>query len=147
MTAALVVLAAVAALVLAVRWRLRWRLPAAEYGAYMASAAWSRRKRRWRRALRFVACPWRRWCRVCWSRDVQLHHASYRHLGAERHRELVPLCRFHHQEVTAMHRVPGVTVEAATKRYLAQTRVRVLTGLPVGVCALVVLACGSVLRG
>lgn len=30
-----------------------------------------------------------------------------------------------------MHRVPGVSVEAATRRYLGQLRVRALAGFPV----------------
>lgn len=117
----------------AVRWRLRWRIPAAEYGAYMQSAAWSRRKRRWKRALRFVFFFWRRWCRHCWSRKVQLHHRTYKRLGHELHWDLVPLCREAHEVVTAMHRRPGVSVEVATAQFLAQTRVRVLDIAPAAV--------------
>lgn len=139
----MVLVATVAALVLLLgawwRWRRDWRIPASEYAAYISSAAWSRRKRRWKRQ-HFL--PWSRLCRVCWSPNVQAHHKTYRRLGHELGRDLVPLCERHHREVTAMHHQPGVSVEAATKRYLSRPRVRLLTAapaLPVVLAAAVVL--------
>jgi hypothetical protein len=128
MLAVLAVLVVAAAVAAWWRWRLDWRIPREQYAAYIASAAWARRKRRWKRE---TVLPWRRWCRVCWSRDVQMHHATYRRLGHELHRDLIPLCRIHHEVVTAMHHQPGVSVERATRAYLRRPRVRLLGVAPV----------------
>lgn len=141
MTAMEVVLALVI-LVATVRWRLGWRIPRDHYEAYMQSAAWSRRKRRWRAGWfgwRRLA-PWTRWCRVCWGRSVQAHHGSYVRLGHELWFDLKPLCALHHHEVTVMHQGRGaMSVERATATYLGRWRVRALSCAP-SLVALVAIA-------
>lgn len=130
---ALAVVALLLLLGAGVRWRLGWRIPREQYEAYMQSAAWSRRKRRWRVGWfgwRRLA-PWTRWCRVCWAHTVQAHHGSYARLGHELWFDLKPLCRLHHHEVTLMHQGRGaMSVERATATYLGRWRVRALSFAP-----------------
>jgi len=73
-----------------------------EYGGYMASRAWYARRRRWLIEHRQAAgsdpvcgvcgAPWRL------SHD-DLHHRSYRRLGHEDRRDLVPMCRACHDRL------------------------------------------------
>jgi 5-methylcytosine-specific restriction endonuclease McrA len=69
----------------------------------MASPQWFRRRERWLQEYRARegADPV---CVVCgceWTlRSGDLHHRSYRRLGLEDWRDLMPLCRTHHH---AMH--------------------------------------------
>ena len=82
--------------------RLRRRVA---YRDYMASPAWSARRRRW--ALTWTARhggpPSCLVCGARWrlNRD-DLHHRSYARLGREADRDLIALCRRCHQVV---HRV------------------------------------------
>jgi len=63
------------------------------YADYIWSAEWAEVKRRYR------ASKLPQKCVVCGSSHVDLHHRSYRRLGAERLNDLVPLCREHHMIV------------------------------------------------
>ena len=78
----------------------------AAYGVYMASPEWFRLRERWLaeyRAGREGADPV---CVVCgceWTlRSGDLHHRSYRRLGREDWRDLMPLCRPHHHAMHAL---------------------------------------------
>ena len=74
----------------------------AVYGTWMASDAWQQRRRRWAdtwasahgQPPTCAACggPWS----ICHG---DLHHRSYRHLGAEHHNDLVALCRSCHHRL------------------------------------------------
>lgn len=65
----------------------------ASYAAYLRSDAWAATKARYR------ASRMPQTCRICDSTPVDLHHRSYRRLGAEYLRDLVPLCRAHHNDL------------------------------------------------
>ena len=93
------------------------------YGGYMSSPAWYRRRRQWLAEFRKLAGedPVCKVCGEAWklSHD-DLHHRSYRRLGHEDFRDLVPMCRachsrlhvlldrnpewrhFHHEQATDM---------------------------------------------
>lgn len=85
--------------------RTRRRVAAgAAYARWMGSPAWWARRRAWARQERQRAGRAR--CAMCgapWDPDRgDLHHLSYEHLGAERHEELMAMCRGCHE---AVHRV------------------------------------------
>src|SRR6478609_1164226 len=76
------------------RWSLRGR-----YSDYVQSKAWTRRRKWWFREHR------RRTgdepvCVVC-APHVDLHHLDYAHLGQEAYRDLIALCRVHHDRIHA----------------------------------------------
>ncbi len=114
------------------RARFRYR---AKYANYMGSAAWFRRRERWVReyAQKFgadspIVCAG---CGREWCLDDDLHHCSYRRLGAERFEDLWPMCRschdgihqimdssrsfkklsFEQRSVTALQRLRALTVK------------------------------------
>lgn len=65
------------------------------YAKYMASAKWAERRRVWivaeeQRTGAEVVCA------ICGGPWEDLHHMDYERLGAERHSDLVALCREHH---------------------------------------------------
>lgn len=84
-------------------------LPATEYRRYMESEEWEATKAWWRRHRG----PKRRRCQVCHDRHYDLHHRTYDRLGDERLRDLVPLCRRHHQ---AVHRLERVLMRGGMRR-------------------------------
>lgn len=73
----------------------------ARYAAWMCSPGWWARRRRWVReeTVRLGTIL----CAVCdrpWSETAgDLHHLSYEHLGAERHEDLIAVCRSCHEDL------------------------------------------------
>lgn len=63
------------------------------YAVYIRSAVWTEVKRRYR------ASKLPQNCVVCGNHHVDLHHKTYKRLGAEWLTDLVPLCRIHHKRV------------------------------------------------
>ena len=117
--------------------RARGALAPSQYRAYVDGPAWVARKRWWRdhRSAR------RRRCQVCRSTHYDLHHRTYVRLGRERLRDLVPLCRRHHERLHRFQRARGWTVERASRWYLGAARARraALPGLLVVALVLVLL--------
>jgi len=82
------------------RWSAGRLLRRDQYAAYIESQDWYTRRVLWyadhlcltRSEPACAVCrrPWR-------LRDDDLHHASYERLGHEAHRDLIPMCREHHQ--------------------------------------------------
>jgi 5-methylcytosine-specific restriction endonuclease McrA len=73
------------------------------YAAYLASAAWQARRRRWLRDQRRRGID--PVCVVCgtpWTLDDDLHHTVYTNLGQERDADLLPMDRGCHE---ALHRI------------------------------------------
>lgn len=60
------------------------------YRDYIRSAAWAEKRAAYRRSNLPQGCY------VCGARKVDLHHKTYKRLGAERLTDLLPLCREHH---------------------------------------------------
>ena len=87
------------------RWSRRRVQRREQYGGYMDSPAWFRRRERWLQefAARATAAK-SRVCVVCgakWTlRHGDLHHRTYARLGAETWQDLVPMCRDHHDALT-----------------------------------------------
>jgi len=88
----------------------------AGYRRYIRSPAWNEVK------VRYRASKLPQVCRVCGVKRVDLHHRTYSHLGQERLRDLVPLCREHHRELHALQRKLRVDVASATTAYLKGAR-------------------------
>ncbi len=85
----------------------RARIDSAQYNLYIASDEWADRR------VTYFA-KYRRACRVCGNPNVDLHHLTYRRLGMEQDRDLMPLCQRHHQEVHAKHKRYGGSLARAT---------------------------------
>jgi len=69
------------------------------YRDYIQSAAWEVRKKQY-------YSKYAKACHICGDTDqVELNHIKYGNYGHERDRDLVPLCRTHHQ---ALHDLIGV---------------------------------------
>jgi hypothetical protein len=101
----------------------------------MNSLAWFRRRERWLHEFTAAHDGTEPACVVCdavWRlRDGDLHHRSYARLGAEAWKDLIPMCREHHNELHALlehnpawRRLPR---EQATDLIVAQLRSRTLT--------------------
>jgi hypothetical protein len=54
-------------------------------------------------------------CLVCFDPNVDLHHRTYKRLGAERLNDLVPLCRLHHEQAHELERTGSVSLWDAAK--------------------------------
>lgn len=74
---------------------------------YWESDHWQRVKARFAAQTDIPKC-----CHVCGKRFYQLHHRSYKRLGAEWMTDLVPLCALHHEAAhdLLLARTPGVTL-------------------------------------
>lgn len=81
------------------------------YAAWMSSPEWRARRRAWLTSwrARHQGDPCCAVCGQSWGRyGLDLHHRSYRHLGAERDDELLALCRDCHDHVhLLLERAPG----------------------------------------
>jgi hypothetical protein len=62
---------------------------AAEYKAYLASATWQDRRGQVMRRANGI-------CEICGEKALDVHHVSYRNLGAELPEDLVAVCRCCH---------------------------------------------------
>lgn len=67
-----------------------------------------------------------------------LHHRTYVRLGCERLRDLVPLCRRHHEALHAYQRARHMTVERGSRWYLWAARARHLV-VPAALAVAVIL--------
>ena len=88
----------------------------ARYVNYMRSATWASRKRA------YYARHGRR-CRACGTtRNIELHHLSYRHLCHEPDRDLMALCKRHHDWTGWAH---GAGFSNRTAAYMVVIATRV----------------------
>lgn len=73
------------------------------YEEYINSSEWQTVRKRYRQSK----LPWE--CAVCGvAVNLHLHHRTYKRLGRERLTDLIPLCKFHHEET---HRVAKTGVQ------------------------------------
>lgn len=63
------------------------------YADYLKSEHWKEFKNAYRKCTRMQVCAV---CRAPW---VELHHRRYKNLGREEFKDVIPLCRLHHQAV------------------------------------------------
>lgn len=92
------------------------RIPRADYMAYINSAKWEAKKQKYR------ASKLPQTCLVCNSQRVDLHHRTYKRLGAEWLNDLIPLCRTHHDECHAFIAISGMRIWGGTRHYLRSKR-------------------------
>lgn len=91
----------------------------ARYARYMASGRWFARRDRW--VAEETDTAGAVVCAVCGDPWDDLHHMTYARMGSERHDDLVPLCREHHD---ALHRAyeagkwRGMQYEGVMRRLL-----------------------------
>lgn len=95
-------------------------IPPSGYRAYMESPEWVARKAWWRSHRSSN----QRRCRACGDHLYDLHHRRYVRLGCERLRDLVPLCRRHHNALHSLQHRYAWTVERASWCFLAAARFR-----------------------
>lgn len=89
------------------------------YAAYIRSSAWRSVKKRYRESR----LPQK--CLVCGDTQFDLHHRTYKNLGAERLMDLVPLCRKHHEAVHSLQKQnPRLDLWKATKVVIKKSRRR-----------------------
>ena len=62
------------------------------YNEYLASDHWQALKERYRASQRPQKCL------CCGSEKYELHHTTYERLGREWLKDLIPLCRQHHED-------------------------------------------------
>ena len=103
-----------------------------QYGGYMDSVAWFRRRERWVREFTAANDGQEPVCIVCgckWTlRHGDLHHRTYARLGGEAWQDLIPMCREHHDALHAlMERNPAwrrLRREQATDLIVAYLRTK-----------------------
>lgn len=115
-----------------------------EYRDYMASAAWTARKKLWDA----MATPRQRRCQArSWRCKGPKHHHHRRYWrygesilwGKERHRDIVSLCERHHDALHAYGRRHHMSTRRASRHYLWAARARRYL-LPPAVAIALVLA-------
>jgi hypothetical protein len=89
---------------------------AAHYQVYLDSPAWSAKRREYK------ASGLPQTCLVCGDHRVDLHHLTYKRVGAERLTDLAPLCRVHHYGAHEHHRATGLSLYSATQQYIKLER-------------------------
>lgn len=73
-----------------------------KYSEYIKSNFWTQRKREYYKTHK-------KECSVCkTTKNINLHHTSYRHVGFEKDNELLPLCDMHHEKY---HNLFGVGLD------------------------------------
>jgi hypothetical protein len=77
----------------------------ASYDDYLLGEHWQRFKSEYARS----AMP--QGCMACGNRTRDLHHVTYKRLGAERLKDVLPLCRVHHEQVHRLLKDAGKFVE------------------------------------
>lgn len=94
------------------------------YAAYLRSPEWDAVKWRYR-SSRFAQSRFAQCCAVCGSKDFELHHRDYKHVGGqERLYELIPLCRQHHDLTHAIDDQITQAVKSGRKRPLSRQKSR-----------------------
>jgi len=79
------------------------------YEKYIKSSAWLKRKKKWFK-------KYGKWCRICDSKKVHLHHRTYDNFTQEKDEDLVALCEFCHTLVHQYHEESGLDLKEATDR-------------------------------
>jgi len=77
------------------------------YAEYLRSEYWTQAKQRYQDSKRLQTCL------ICDSENVQLHHRSYRMLGKEPPRDLVPLCGPCHRECHRFEKITKINLSQA----------------------------------
>ena len=84
--------------------------------AYMQSDAWKAKREEYRES----GLP--QDCQGCGAFYVELHHVTYRRLGNESLRDLVPVCRRCHQAIHDVHAKSQKSLRAVTRSTLKRIR-------------------------
>lgn len=89
------------------------------YKAYIKSEAWAKRRREYYETHE-------RKCRACGSsRNMNLHHKTYRRLGNERDADLVALCRKCHNNIHIQARSEGRNLWIVTEEFIRNKKRRI----------------------
>lgn len=92
-------------------WNTRLNNLDCSYEEFLKSDHWLKVKQKARSRHKTYGC-----CSFCGSRDnIELHHTSYKWIGTKDElRNVVPLCREHHEQVHSYAREKMVSVRIAT---------------------------------
>lgn len=82
-----------------------------QYGYYLISPQWIKKKKRALKKKRFKTC-----CKKgCTNTKVDLHHKKYDNIGAANElTDVVPLCREHHKRIHDLSKETGMSVHLCT---------------------------------
>lgn len=89
------------------------------YRGYMTSPDWYKK-----RAQYFATPGLPKTCLVCGVREVDLHHLTYERFRKEEMKDLVPLCRPHHQELHRSWKKREVGLARHSADYIRRARAR-----------------------
>lgn len=70
---------------------------------------------KWRKKKESYYSKYEKKCFICGDEKVDLHHRSYSRFGKEKHKDLIPVCRFHHEMIHRIQKDNNWTVKRATK--------------------------------
>lgn len=81
------------------------------YGDYLKSEHWAAVKAKAKKRPNYQKCE------CCESRQVDLHHTSYKHIRTPQElRVIIALCRQHHHEVHELAKTERISVRLASNR-------------------------------
>lgn len=82
------------------------------YREYLLSPSWKRKKNQ-------VKYWHGNRCHICNKRHVDIHHKTYKDIGNENQKfHLIPLCRFHHEQVHIFCRKEQLDYWHGTEKYI-----------------------------
>lgn len=82
-----------------------------KYKEYLKSDEWAWKKSKWLKRKDFKTCK-KKGCKI---RHIELHHISYKRVGTiHEGKDVIPLCRKHHQQVHDISKETGLSVRLAT---------------------------------
>lgn len=82
-----------------------------QYNEYLKSDEWAWKKRKWLKRKRFKKCQ----KKGCNSTHIEVHHVSYKRVGKiDEGKDVIPLCREHHQKVHDLSKELKLSVRLAT---------------------------------
>jgi len=64
----------------------------------------------------------KRSCYICRSRKIEIHHRTYSHIGNEKYKDLVCLCRYHHQLVHDLVTTKEISLKNAHSKVMKEER-------------------------
>lgn len=86
------------------------------YKEYLKTENWQKKRRK-------VFALHSKRCAVCRKKKAtNVHHKSYKRLGDETKRDLIPLCQFHHNEIHKFANQQKINIWQATEQYIKKYR-------------------------
>lgn len=96
-------------------WKTRSMFLEVDYRSFLQSDHWRKIKEKTKKRMHYYGK-----CKICGStNNIELHHESYNFVNTDQElRNIVPLCRTHHQEVHDYAKHNNISVKRATELLL-----------------------------